>query len=83
MTEHAEPRPTILNMDEAHGHDADADAMRRRSDLPLADYECRHGRLEHDPGPPCGCWTAELAAIAPDDLSAELAAAIAAARERA
>lgn len=73
ITEQATMR---LNMDEATGHDADADAYRRAAARMLADFECRHGRLEHDPTPPCGCWPAELDTLAPADLAPELAAAL-------
>jgi hypothetical protein len=50
--------------------DPDAEAMARCAarSMPLADFECRHGRLFGDPTPPCRCFphegltTTELAA---------------------
>jgi hypothetical protein len=29
----------------------------------LADHDCRHDRQPGDPGPPCGCWPEEGAAV--------------------
>jgi hypothetical protein len=36
-----------------------ADDLRRPDPDPgrlMAEYECRHGRLNGDGSPPCGCW---------------------------
>lgn len=53
----------MLNMDEAAnptgGPSEIADARAAASGMPLADFECSHGRLPHDRTPVCGCWPQE------------------------
>lgn len=49
-----------------------------RQEAKDAAHECLlHGRLSHDPTPPCGCWPGELAVVV--ELSVDAAPALVAA----
>lgn len=60
----------IAPADDQHtANDPHADAMQRASDrgMPLADFECPHGRLRGDRTPACGCFPGET--IHPHDVT--------------